>query len=90
MSMYALATSPLINKLKQLCPDVKQVWYADDATGVANCTKLRGWWDELSTHGPVFGYYPNAPKTHLIVKEEHEARATEAFNGTGVHITTER
>ena len=89
MAMYALAISPLINKLKQLCPDVKQVWYADDATGAANCTKLRGWWDELSTHGPLFGYYPNAPKTHLIVKEEHEARATEAFNGTGVQITTE-
>ena len=89
MAMYALAISPLINKLKQLCPDVKQVWYADDATGAATCTKLRCWWDELSTHGPLFGYYPNAPKTHLVVKEEHEDSAIEAFHGTGVQITTE-
>ena len=61
MAMYALAISPLINKLKQLCPDVKQVWYADDATGASTCTKLRHWWDELSTHAPLFGYYPNPP-----------------------------
>ena len=85
----ALAISPLINKLQQLCPDVKQVWYADDATGASTCTKLRCWWDELSTHGPLFGYYPNPPKTHLVVKEEHEVCAIEVFDGTGVQITTE-
>ena len=89
MAMYALAISPLINKLNQLCPDVKQVWYADEATGAATCTKLRGWWDELSNHGPLYGYYPNARKTHLIVKEEHEVSAKEIFDGTGVLITAE-
>ncbi len=33
MAMYALAVKPLI-KLQQDAPNVKQVWYADDATGV--------------------------------------------------------
>ena len=55
MAIYSLTISPLINKLKKLCPDVKQVWYADDTTGASTCTKLRCWWDELSTHGPLYG-----------------------------------
>ena len=89
MAIYALAISPLINKLKELCPDVKQAWYADDATAASTCTKLRRWWDELSTHGPLFGYYPNPPKTYVIVKEEYEASAVDIFDGTGIHVTTE-
>ena len=48
MAMHALAITPLINQLRARCPDVLQVWYADDATGVSTCTKLRCWWDELS------------------------------------------
>lgn len=36
-------------------------------------------WDELSTHGPLFGYYPNP---YLVVKEEHEASAIKVFDGT--------
>ena len=37
----------------------------------------------------LLGYYPNPPKTHLVVKEEHEVCAMEIFDGTGVQITTE-
>ena len=32
MPFYALATRPLINALREDIPEVKQVWYADDAT----------------------------------------------------------
>ena len=52
MAMYAIATIPLIRKLKEKCPDVKQAWYADDATGAASCNNLRSWWNELSRLGP--------------------------------------
>ena len=84
MAMYALAITPLINQLRERCPDVQQVWYGDDATG---CTKLKSWWDELSNQAPSFGYYPNASKTYLVVKEEFEASATELFADTDVHVT---
>ena len=89
MAMYALAITPLINQLRERCPDVQQVWYADDATGGSTCTKLKLWWDELSNQGPSFGYYPNASKTYLVVKEEFEASAIELFADTDVHVTTE-
>jgi len=43
MAMYALAILPLIHKLKNISPDVKQVRYADDATGAGTCEGLRQW-----------------------------------------------
>ena len=84
--MYALAITLLINQSRERCPDVQQVWYA---TGSSTCTKLKSWWDELSNQGPSFGYYPNASKTYLVVKEELEATAIELFAGTDVHVTTD-
>ena len=43
MAMYALGISLLSNQLKASCPDVKQAWYADDATGASTCQRLRRW-----------------------------------------------
>ena len=87
MAMYAIAITPLIEQLRASCPEVYQVWYADDATGAATCSNLRSWWNELIDRGPSFGYNPNASKTYLVVKEEHEQEAKEAFAGTSVSIT---
>ena len=72
MAMFALAIVPLIMKLKEVCQTVYQVWFGDDATAAASCEQLKPWWDALSTFGPHFGYSPNATKTILVVKDEHE------------------
>ena len=69
MAMYALAVKPLIGELKSDAPGVKQVWYADDASGAGTCEDLRKWWDSLQVHGAGYGYYPNASKTHLVYSE---------------------
>jgi len=37
----------------------------------------------------VYGYYPNASKTWLIVKSEFLAMANKVFKGTGVNLTTD-
>ena len=87
MAMYALAVVPLIHKLKNNSLDVKQVWFADDATGAGSCENLRQWWDQIEHLGPTFGYHPNGAKTYLIVKEEHENKAKALFADTDVHIT---
>ena len=87
MAMYALAITPLIDQLKTKCPEVHQAWFADDATGASTCEGLRSWWNKLTDRGPSFGYHPNASKTYLVVKQEHENSAREKFAGTDVHIT---
>ena len=88
MAMYALAIVPVIYQLRASCPEVRQAWYGDDATVASTCRGLRSWWNELAHRGLSFGYYPNASKTYLVVKQEYEEPAKEAFADTDVHITT--
>ena len=86
MAMYAIAV-PLIHRLK--CDTTKQIWFADDATAGGKINNLREWWDCLTKVGPDFGYFPNASKTWLIVKEGYKDEAVSTFEGTQVAITEE-
>ena len=89
MAMYAFAVKPLIGKLQYDAPAVKQVWYADDATGAGTCDDLRKFWNSVQIHSTGYGYHPNGAKTHLVVKAEHVEKARELFAGTGINVTTE-
>ena len=89
MPMYALATIPLIKKLRSSIDVVSQVWYADDASAASTINSLHEWWIKLTTLGPMFGYFVNADKTWLVTKEEHVASAIETFSNTGVKVTSE-
>ena len=65
---------PLIHQLKQ---NIKQVWYADDATTTGRVCDLKQWWDQLENIGPKYGYVVNPTKTWLIVKETFLSEANE-------------
>ena len=86
MSMYALATIPLIKKLKG---SSKQIWYADDAAAAGKIADLRVWWNLLTREGPDFGYFPNPSKTWLITKEGFNDVGISSFASTGVSITSD-
>ena len=58
MAMHALATVPLIDKVKT--NGLRQVWYADDAAGGGKLASLRQWWNNLSSLGRKFVIYPTA------------------------------
>ena len=87
MAMYAIGTTPLIHRL--LTEDVRQAWFADDASAAGDLHALKSWWDRLIEIGPEYGYFPNASKTWLIVKEESLSHAQDVFRGSGVQITKE-
>ena len=55
--------------------------------GTLKCVKA--WWDEINQHGPYIGYYPNARKSCLIVKEQYYEQAKEIFKDDNIMITTE-
>ena len=78
MAMFAIATIPLIHQLKE-SSSANQVWFADDATARGKLQSLKQWWDELQRRGPDFGYYANAAKSWLIVKEQHMTEANNIF-----------
>ena len=88
MSMFALATVPLIQHLNEVS-NTTQLWYADDATGLGDLHDLRIWWDEIKSKGPSYGYLANNKKTVLLVKEEHLEKAKDCFQGTGLDIRTD-
>ena len=87
MAMYAIGTQPLIRRLDGIA---KQVCYADDSAAGSSLKRLRRWWDLLKEIGPLYGYYPNGAKTHVLAKLEHTTEAAkEIFNGTGITISSE-
>ena len=73
MAMYAVAITPLIHRLPD--ENIKQVWFADDASAGGKIDHIKNWWDNISQIGPQYGYYPNASKTWIIVKEQDYERA---------------
>ena len=86
MCIYAIATIPLIRKLPRC---VNHIWYADDASAGGKLDNLRSWWNKIQEVGPVFGYFPNAQKSWLLVKKEFLSDAKRVFSGSGVNIATE-
>ena len=87
MAMYAIAIRPLINHLQS--ESLKQIWYADDAAAGGELSDLKAWWDQLIQLGPDYGYYPNASKSWLVVKEDHLTAAEAIFSDSGISITNE-
>ena len=87
MAMYAVAITPFIRSLKD--DEIKQVWFADDATVGGGLAGLRRWWDLIVEKGPAYGYNPNPTKTCLVAKEENIDMAKKVFQGTGISMTEE-
>uniref|UniRef100_A0A1X7TFQ3 Reverse transcriptase domain-containing protein n=1 Tax=Amphimedon queenslandica TaxID=400682 RepID=A0A1X7TFQ3_AMPQE len=69
--------------------EVKQLWYADDATGMGTVKGLKNWWDKINLLGESYGYLPNAVKSTLLVRPELYDEACKLFNCTNVSVTSE-
>ena len=67
----------------------KQCLLAGDASGAGFITDVLKWWQSLEKIRPMFGYYPNTIKCWLIVKPNKYEEAIEAFQNTGMNVTTE-
>ena len=76
MAMYAIGILPLL--LLQH-GEITRIAFADDFTGVGTIQQMKSWWKTIEEHGPYIGYYPNASKSVLIVKEQHTALAKVYF-----------
>ena len=49
---------------------------------------LRRWWDDLLLFGPDYGYFINASKCWLLLKDP-AAADTALFDGTGVNVCSD-
>ena len=78
--------SPLSSSSQNI---VDHIWYADDASAGGTLDNLRSWWNKDQEVGPLFGYFPNAQKSWLLVKEKFLSDADKVFSGSAVNISVE-
>jgi len=64
------------------------VWYADNAAACGKISALCAWWDQASSLGPYFSYFPNSSKTFLVTKQQFSSIGKETFCDTAVKVTT--
>ena len=93
MSVYAIAIIPLMLMVLEITSNssddvAKMVAYADDFTAGGTIESLKYWWDTLCKLGPKFGYYPQASKTWLIVKDAYVKKSNEIFKNSSIQITS--
>ena len=90
MPLYAIAITPLNELIKNSQTNsVRHVAFADDLSGAGKLIDLRVWWENITTHGPLLGYYPRWDKSWLVVKPHLLDAAKEIFTGTNVQITAD-
>jgi hypothetical protein len=89
MQMYAVSSRKIIDSLHDNTRDVDQVWFADDSAGAGGLDDVFNWWMHLNQIGPMYGYYPNPPKTHVILKSPELQERARVLFGPHVKITIE-
>ena len=91
MAIYALAVKPLIAKIQSDVPSMRQVWYANDATGARSCEDLISFWESMPKHGAALATTLTLGSFALSLRQSAKIRrGSECFAGLKINITTER
>ena len=92
MAAYALGVTLLLHFFHKFASShnhsTKEVVFADDFTISGKISEIKEYWDLLTLKGPMYGYFPKASKSHLIVKHQHEQKAKDIFYKTNINVTT--
>jgi len=81
---HAKGVLPLLHQLDA----VTQIWHADGVCACGSLQDLCQWCDDLVSHGPNYGYFINASKCVLLLKDCHSA-GTDLFEGTGANVCSD-
>ena len=71
MIAYGIGILPLINNLKREIPDVPQPWYTDYSGALGTFTIIETYFNSLTCQVTGRRYYPEPPKSILIVHPEN-------------------
>ena len=86
MPSYAIGVVPMLPLIVD-DSDTKQAAFADDLCGAGRLQSLQKWWARIEQTGPLFGYFPKATKSWLVVKDEKLEEAKVMFADTNLKIT---
>eukprot|EP00794_Sanderia_malayensis_P005131 gene5131-biopygen4184 len=79
----------MILTLLKISLPTKSAAYADDVTAAGSLINLKNWWENLIELGPKYGYFPEATKSWLIVKDDKMDEAQRIFEGSNIRITSD-
>ena len=57
--------------------------------GMDSLETLKKCWDLLEQEGGKYGYHVKASKSDIFIKEKHQGKAKQIFQGSNITITTE-
>ena len=84
--MPCMSLLPLVSLLWD---ELRQAWFADAAAAATGeLFAIRRWWIHLCELEHLFGYFPNAGKSWLVVKQEYLSKAEKLFADLGLQITS--
>ena len=90
MPFYAISTSLIIQTLRNVFKDVKQVCLADDASAAGSLKSLVCFLNSLTAEGAKYGYVVNEKKSWLILKRDNDmGEAKQLFRNHSIQITSE-
>ena len=90
MPFYAVFTSLIISIHSAKFDSVKRVWLVDDASAASSLQNLLEFFIFLQDEGKRYGYYVNAKRSWLILKNESDfCSAKDLFRECKIQITTE-
>ena len=84
MAIYGISILPIIRKFN---PSIVQKWYANDGNMAGTLPDLLDAFKTLESIGKAFGYFVNAPKCQLIVKNCLLTKAERIFKNSEVENT---
>jgi hypothetical protein len=87
MAAYGMGLLPLIRRLKEEFPTVRQPWYADDAGAGGKFRDLRRFFRRLQEIGPAYGYHPEPTKSILVVQWHNYEAANYDFATLNFKVT---
>ena len=90
LTIYGIATMPLVERMRVALPTTLVPWYADDSGAVGRAADAAQGLKFLQEEGPRYGYHPEPSKCTFICKAEDEACAREEFERLGLHIKYSR
>jgi len=88
MFMYGIGIVPMIRKMKELRPNFRDSWYADDGAGQGNFVEIREYLDTLAVVGKAYNYYPKHQKSTVVVREKELEAANSYFADMQTQVVT--
>ena len=85
---YDIGILQIIHELRDVNPQFKQPWYADDTGAGGHLAALRAILEDLMVCPPLHGKFPDPTKSILVILKKDLLQEEEYFKGMEIRVVT--